>query len=160
VRRSLLETKADLSFKEPKSKRGRRPISLPSLAVEMLEARRLAQMSMKRDLGTDYYDSDLAPCRDDGAVWPPSACTSAYRDLLRRRKIDNIRFHDLRHSHVSQLLHSGVSPKVIGARLGHSKVSFTLDRYAHLLPGMQEEAAVKVDAGLRAALEKQRLPVT
>ena len=41
-------------------------------------------------------------------------------------------------------------------RLGHSKVGFTLDVYSHLLPGMQEEAAQKVDSGLRAALEKQR----
>jgi len=44
-------------------------------------------------------------------------------------------------------------------RLGHSKVAFTLDVYSHLLPGMQEEAARKTDAGLRAAIEKQRRPV-
>jgi integrase len=72
--------------------------------------------------------------------------------LLRRRGISNIRFHDLRHSHASQLLRAGISPKVISERLGHSKVGFTLDVYSHLLPGIQEEAAQKTDAGLRAAI--------
>ncbi len=38
-------------------------------------------------------------------------------------------------------------------RLGHSKVGITLDTYSHVLPGMQEEAASKVDAALRAAIE-------
>lgn len=80
------------------------------------------------------------------------------RDLLRRRKIPNVRFHDLRHSHASQLLRDGVNPKVISERLGHSRVAFTLDVYSHVLPGMQEEAALKTGAGLRAAIEKQRHP--
>jgi integrase len=159
VRRSLEQTKAGVSFKEPKSRRGRRPITLPSLAIEMLKVHREAQREIKTALGTDYQDNGLVCCREDGSIWPPSAFTSAYRDLLRRRKIENIRFHDLRHSHASQLLRSGVSPKVISERLGHAKVGFTLDVYSHLLPGMQEEAALKIDAGLRAALAKQRRPV-
>jgi integrase len=159
VRRSLQETKATLSFKEPKSRHGRRPISLPSLAVEMLAAYHQAQLKARSALGEGYQDNDLVCCRDDGTPWPPSAFTSAYRDLLRRRKIQNVRFHDLRHSHVSQLLRSGVSPKVISERLGHSKVGFTLDVYSHLLPGMQDEAASKVDASLRAALDHQRRPL-
>ena len=49
--------------------------------------------------------------------------------------------------------------KLISERLGHSKVGFTLDVYAHLLPGMQEEAAQRIDAGLRAAMEKVQAPV-
>jgi hypothetical protein len=48
----------------------------------------------------------------------------------------------------------GVSPKVISERLGHSKVSFTLDQYVHLLPGMQEEAAAKIEDAMKAAREK------
>jgi integrase len=160
VRRSLQETKAGLTIKEPKSirgrRRGRKPFTLPAIAIEMLECHRQEQEKRKAVLGPEYEDNDLICCRDDGSFWPPSAFTSAYRDLLRRRKIPNVRFHDLRHSHASQLLRAGVSPKVISERLGHSKVGFTLDIYGHILPGMEEEAAQKVDTGLRAALEKQR----
>lgn len=155
VRRSLQETREGLFFKEPKGRRIR-ALDLPAITVEMLAAHHEEQAEVKRTLANDYEDNDLICCRDDGRVWAPSAFTSAYRDLLRRRKIANVRFHDLRHSHASQLLRSGVDPKVISARLGHSKVGFTMDVYAHLFPGMQAEAARRTDAGLRAALEKQR----
>ena len=50
------------------------------------------------------------------------------------------------------LLRAGVHPKVVSERLGRSSISMTLDTYSHVMPGMQEEAAEKIDAGLRAAL--------
>lgn len=155
VRRSVEETKeGGLKFKAPKSKHGRRQLSIPTLVVEALRAQQIEQNRRKALLGSDYEENGLACCQDDGRIWHPSAFTSAYRDLLRRRSIQPIRFHALRHSHVSQLLRSGVNPKVISERLGHSRVAFTLDVYSHLLPGMQEEAAAKTDAALRAALDK------
>jgi integrase len=65
-----------------------------------------------------------------------------------------IRFHDLRHSHASQLLRAGVSVKVVSERLGHSAIGITIDAYAHILPGMQEDAAAKMDTALRAAVTR------
>ena len=47
----------------------------------------------------------------------------------------------MRHTHATLLLRSGVNPKVVSERLGHSSVAFTLDTYAHVMPGMQPEAA-------------------
>ena len=43
-------------------------------------------------------------------------------------------------------------PKVVSERLGHASISITLDTYSHVMPGMQEEAAEKIDARLRKAL--------
>ena len=43
-------------------------------------------------------------------------------------------------------LATGENPKVVSGRLGHTKVAFTLDRYGHVLPGMQEKAAAKLEA--------------
>jgi integrase len=63
-----------------------------------------------------------------------------------------VRFHDLRHTHATQLLRQGVHPKIVSERLGHSTVGITLDVYSHVLPGMQEEAASRTDAALRTAL--------
>ena len=157
VLRSLEETKeGGLRFKDVKRKRSRRPISLPGILIEALSAHRQEQARHRELYGAEYNDGGLVCCKEDGSVWKPSAFTSAYRELLRRRKIANIPFHNLRHSHASQLLRAGVNPKVISERLGHSKVAFTMDVYAHLFPGMQEEAAGKTDSGLRNALEKQR----
>ena len=52
------------------------------------------------------------------------------------------------------MLASGVHPKIAQERLGHSSIAITLDLYSHVLPGMQEDAAAKVDAALRAAIGK------
>ena len=43
------------------------------------------------------------------------------------------------------LLTQNVHPKIVQERLGHSKISLTLDTYSHVLPGMQQEAADKLD---------------
>jgi len=155
VTRALTETDDGVEFKEPKSRRGRRTISLPKYALDALEAHHMAQQKLKALLGDAYQDEGLICCREDGSVWPPAAFTSAYRDLLRRRNMKNIPFHHLRHAHASHLLKAGVSAKVVSERLGHSSVSFTLDTYAHLLPGMDEQAAQQAEKMMRAALERQ-----
>jgi integrase len=72
-----------------------------------------------------------------------------------RRQGLPIRLHGLRHSHATQLLAQGVHPKITQERLGHSSISITLDLYSHVLPGMQEDAAAKVDAALQAAMNKR-----
>jgi integrase len=154
IRRALEETAAGVTFKEPKSRSGRRKMALPQIALEALENHREAQNNLKRALGDAYQDHDLICCAEDGSVWAPSAFTSSYRSLLKRRNLSGPNFHALRHSHASQLLKAGVDPKVISKRLGHSRASFTMDVYAHLLPGQDEEASLRVDAALRQAMTK------
>jgi integrase len=56
-----------------------------------------------------------------------------------------MRFHDLRHTHASFLIANGEHPKAIQMRLGHSSISVTLDRYGHLMPGIDEAAAHRLD---------------
>jgi integrase len=66
------------------------------------------------------------------------------------RKLDpdfpRLRFHDLRHTHATQLLLAGVHPRIAQERLGHSTVALTLDLYSHVTTSMQEDAAAKIDA--------------
>ncbi len=67
-----------------------------------------------------------------------------------------MRLHDLRHSHATHMLAAGIHPKIASERLGHSKVVITLDLYSHVLPGMQSEAATRVDALISDALQRHR----
>jgi hypothetical protein len=69
---------------------------------------------------------------------------------------DRGNLHDLRHSHASALLKADVHPTVVTERLGHASIGITLDTYSHVMPGMQEEAAEKIDAGPREALASER----
>jgi hypothetical protein len=54
------------------------------------------------------------------------------------------------------MLALGVHPKVASERLGHSRVAVTLDLYSHVIPGMQEDAAARVDHALQAALRQRQ----
>ena len=71
--------------------------------------------------------------------------------MIERSGLKRVRFHDLRHSHASQLLKAGVHVKIVSERLGHASVAFTMDTYGHVLPGLQQEAASKIDEALRTA---------
>jgi integrase len=61
-------------------------------------------------------------------------------------ELPRLRFHDLRHTHATQLLLAGVHPRIAQERLGHSTVSLTLDLYSHVSTAMQEDAAAKINA--------------
>ena len=62
-----------------------------------------------------------------------------------------IRLHDLRHTHTTLLLQSGINAKIVSERLGHHSVAFTLDTYAHVMPGMQAVAVRQLSDLIAAA---------
>lgn len=52
----------------------------------------------------------------------------------------NFNFHSLRHTHATKLIESGISPKAVQARLGHSNINTTLQTYVHNTEQMEQEA--------------------
>ncbi len=155
IQRTLEQTRDGLRLKEPKTQKAARTVALPSLAVEALRVYKVQQGERRLSLGPAYEDQGLVFAREDGSLWPPDTFSTAFCALIRRSGLPRIRFHDLRHSHASQLLRQGVHPKVVSERLGHSSVKTTLDIYSHVVPGMQREAALGVDAALRRAIEDE-----
>ena len=77
----------------------------------------------------------------DGGPIHPEYVTRAFDRLVAKHGMPRIRFHDLRHTHATLLLRTGVPVKVVSERLGHASPGFTLNVYQHVLPGMQAEAA-------------------
>lgn len=65
-----------------------------------------------------------------------------------RREHGIMRFHDLRHAHASLLIRAGVHAKVVQERLRHKQISTTMDIYGHLMPGLQAEAARRIQDAL------------
>ena len=62
--------------------------------------------------------------------------------------LPKLTIHGLRHTHATILLEQGVNPKVVSERLGHASVATTMDIYSHVLPDMQEKAALAIDTAL------------
>lgn len=81
----------------------------------------------------------------------PDRLTKVFDEIIRLNGMRRIRLHDLRHTHATLALRAGVPVKVISERLGHESPAFTLTQYAHVMPGMQAEAAEQVAALIRGA---------
>lgn len=79
-----------------------------------------------------------------------------FQVFLRGVCLPQIRLHDPRHTHATQLLRQSVHPKVVAERLGHSTITVTLDTYSHVVPGLQEEAARQLDRVLRKAIRETK----
>jgi len=107
-------------------------------------------------LGARQSNDSYVVAQIDGAPLKPNSLTHEFARFIAGSKLPRIRFHDLRHSHATHLLASGVHPKIAQERLGHATVAITLDLYSHVLPGMQADAASRVDEALRQALDKHR----
>ena len=63
-------------------------------------------------------------------------------------KFDPIGLHDARHAAASILIAAGVNAKALSVYMGHASITITLDRYGHLFPGNEEQAAALIDSNL------------
>ena len=145
VSRSLEGIGRELRFKETKSRSGVRQIPLPQFWIEALRRHKAKQNAIRLAKGALYVDNDLVCCCDDGSPWRPRNLTSSFIDALKARKLPNLRFHDLRHAYASWLLRQGAHPKVVSERLGHSSTGITMAIYAHVMPGLQDEATDRLN---------------
>jgi integrase len=153
---SIEETKTSLRFKPPKNGKTR-AVTLPAFAVTELRRLKRQQAEELLRVGVRQTAVTLVCGRADGEVHSPLALTYEFARFVRQMNdLPQVRFHDLRHSHATQLLASGVHPKIAQERLGHSSISVTLDLYSHAVESLQDEAASRVDAALGRALDKQR----
>ena len=132
-------------IKEPKTAQSRRSVILPPSLVELFRVYRFDQELLRIQLGVGLEADDFVFIRPDGSPVNPNAITLAFRRIIKRAGLKEIRIHDLRHTHASLMLKAGIHPKVVSERLGHANIGITLDLYSHVLPGLQEAAAEKFD---------------
>ena len=64
--------------------------------------------------------------------------------------VSSFRFHDMRHTYAALSLAAGVDIFTVSRRMGHSSITVTSDRYGHLMPGNESEAARLLDAYITA----------
>jgi integrase len=152
---SLEQTKAGLRFKSPKSGKGR-TVALPPTVVDELRSYRAKRAQEALRLGAGLSDEDLVIAHEDGSQVTPIYISQQWGRLIAKTSLARLRFHDLRHAHATHMLANGVHPKIASERLGHSKVSITLDLYSHVIPSMQADAVATVDAALQEAIKNRK----
>ena len=128
-------------FVAPKSRAGTRKVPIPTVLREYLIAHRLRTgrahglvFGATADTPFDY----LRVTRRAARLWAESG-------------LNGIGLHEARHAFASLMIGAGVNAKALATYMGHSSIVVTLDRYGHLLPGNENEAADLLDQYLTGA---------
>jgi integrase len=144
IRRTLVAIGHELRESTPKTDQGRRSVALDPGTVRVLHDWRKRQLEERMAWGPAWTDTGRVFTREDGSDLHPERVSELFDRLVKRSGLPRLTLHGLRHTHATLALEAGVHPKVVQERLGHSSVAFTLDRYSHAVPAMQEDAAATV----------------
>jgi integrase len=149
IERSVEQTKDGLRVKQPKTAAGRRTVSLPAATVKALREHRRQTLELRMALGMGSLPPE-APlfATIEGEALSPHLITNRWRRAVENRKLPQVSFHALRHSHASALIAAGLDVVAVSRRLGHASPSLTLSVYGHLFKNRDAEAAAAIDAAL------------
>lgn len=114
----------------PMSAVGRRKVPIASAYKALLAAHRLASRTDGHVFGTT--GTGVAAIR---------RVTKRADDAWKAAKLDRITLHEARHTYASLMIAAGVNAKALSTHMGHANISIALDRYGHLMPGNEAEAA-------------------
>ena len=148
---SRVQTRTGVMQEAPKTDSGRRTINLDAGTVEVLREHRERQSEMREEMGEQFQDGGWVFTDELGDPISPKRLYDTVKQYGRRVGEPRMTVKNLRHFHATLMLGNRENPVVVSKRLGHSKVSITLDIYAHVLPGWQQEAA----DGFAEAMEKE-----
>ena len=117
-----------------KTKNAYRQIVIPPEVTRVLKEKR------DRENGFSEY---VFSSPNGGPISPDSVLHMLHR-VLKRAGLEQVRFHDLRHTFATLALQNGVDVKTLSGLLGHYSAGFTLDTYGHISDAMKKDAADKV----------------
>lgn len=143
VSRTIQVAGSSWTFDDTKRKRSRRIVKLQNFVLEALTS-----LKSKWETGGEgncYPARDLIFVTEAGMPLTQRVVKREFRRLLTKAGVRSVRLYDLRHTAAPLGIAAGVSVKVISDLLGHASISFTLERYSHVLPSIQDEAAAKVE---------------
>jgi integrase len=129
---------------EPKSRAGRRTVPIAAVLRDQL-----VEHKQRRS------GSDLVFGRPDGKAFDGSTVDARAKVAWRSAGLDPITLHEARHTFPSLMIAAGVNAKALASYMGHASVTY--DRYGHLMPGNENEAAALLDAYLARADTQARL---
>ena len=116
---------------EPKSRSGRRRVPLVRPLRAALAAHRLGQGKGGEGLVLGSGEKPFAS----------GAAARRAREAWSQAGLEPIGLHECRHTYAAHMIAAGVNAKALSAYMGHASITITLDRYGHLMPGNEEEAA-------------------
>jgi integrase len=152
VRRGLtISPGGGVEIEDPKRFSSRRRLEISPKVATVLKEHRGRQAEERLAAGPGGWQDEgfVFASRSGGFIHPNTLYTAYFKKLRDRAGVPPIHFHDLRHTYATQaLLLPNAKIKVVSETLGHKDIATTLRIYAHVLPGMQREAAEAMDSVL------------
>jgi integrase len=148
---SLPGEKGRVTKPRAKSRAGGRALPIDQDLVALLREHRRVQVARQLHAGPLFKDADLVFPGPFGRPLDDSPIRARLTAVCRAAGVPRITPHDLRHTMATLMLLDGVNVKVVSERLGHATVAITMQTYAHVLPGLQEDAAERFARLVRAA---------
>lgn len=136
-----------------KTKAGERVVAVDDEIIALFRQRKQRCDKEREEIGSYYHDGDFVFCGEAGFPLNANTVLGQFKRLCERAGVRVGRLHDLRHTHVSWLFESGVNPVTVSSRVGHSSSSFTMQQYAHLMPGADAAVASGVGKTLSDAMQ-------
>lgn len=149
IRRNQVKVESkdgDIVYGLPKTDSSYRTIPLPESIIAEFKKYKARQNKEKMAIADSYSKGDLVFCDEVGCGLTHDRVASILKRILKKAELNYITFHDLRHTHATQLLNAGVNIKTVSERLGHSNITITLQIYCHVMPEQQEDATKKIAA--------------
>ena len=115
----------------PKTKAGRRTIPLPPKMQEGLQIQRRRQRADKIAAGKEWVPNDLVFCTETGTPYEGRNLARVLHRTLKEIGLPPMGVHALRHTFATRAVESGMDLRTLSEILGHTKVSLTLQLYAH-----------------------------
>jgi len=130
---------------EPKTKRSRRTVALPGIAVRELRDHRARQRSERDQGGPGWNPRDLVFTTRIGEPLDGTVVSHQFHRILQQAGLPQRRFHDLRHSCATLLQAQDVSPRVAMEILGHSHIAVTMNMYTKVVTALKRDAAERIN---------------
>ena len=116
----------------------------------------LAKVLKEWHLACPHSDLDLVFPNSEGLHFDANNMLKRrFKPALKRAGIDEIRFHDLRHTYASLLLANGAQMKYVQSQLGHASITMTMDLYTHLLPEVNDKCVNLLNNIVNTTVEAQ-----
>lgn len=139
VKHTLVEKgKGQVELGTPKTDSSYRTISIGDTLVKILKDHKIRQKENKLKYGEFYTKSNFICTKENGQLLNTSSLKYLSRIVNYELGIP-FNFHALRHTHATMLLEGGANIKDIQKRLGHSRLSTTMDTYSHVTEKIQSE---------------------
>lgn len=130
-----------------KTDAGERVAFLDPGTIAVLRRWRRRQLEERMRIGQAYHDEGWLFAHEDGQPLHPDSVSKRFYVLVRRSGLPPVRFHDLRHTAVSNMLNAGVTAEIVANLVGHSSSKITEEVYGHLW-SEAGRAAAAAGAGL------------